>query len=241
MLLVQEQKCEHVDNNDNEWVVYLAATYHVVCTKKLFTTYKTRNFGTVKMANTSFSKIVGIGNLCIKTNVGFTVMLKNVRHVPDLCFNLISTLVMDRAGYCNHLGNGRWKLTKGPMVVARGRICYGLYMTHVKTCKKKFNAVETIEKTPQLRVMVNSVVPKRVKFSLPDSVTDGGAICDEECRDGKPATCDEDEMKDSKDLEQGERAPTLEMVEPHEKRSTGECRKDNFKNIWSFDEGEPEN
>ena len=107
VLLIQEQKCEHVDNNDNEWVVYLAATYHVVCTKKLFTTYKTRNFGTVKMANTSFSKIVGIGNLCIKTNVGFTVMLKNVRHVPDLCFNLISTPVMDRTGYYNHLGNRR--------------------------------------------------------------------------------------------------------------------------------------
>jgi hypothetical protein len=57
----------------------------------------------------------------------------------------------------------------------------------------------------------------------------------------KLATCDDDEVKDSKDLEQGERAPTLEMVEPHEKRSTGECRKDSSKNIWVSDEGEPEN
>jgi hypothetical protein len=31
------------------------------------------------------------------------------------------------------------------------------------------------------------------------------------------------------------------MVEPHEKRSTGECRKDNFNNIQVSDEGEPEN
>jgi hypothetical protein len=74
-------------------------------------------------------------------------------------------------------------------------------MTRVKACKKKFNAVGTIEKTPQLRVM--SVAPKRVKFSLPDSATNGGAICDEECRDGELATCDDDEVKDSKDLEQG--------------------------------------
>jgi hypothetical protein len=44
----------------------------------------------------------------------------------------------------------------------------------VKACKKKFNAVgiieiiavETIEKTPQLRVIINSSAPKRVKFSL---------------------------------------------------------------------------
>ena len=56
-------------------------------------------------------------------------------------------------------------------------------------------------------------------------------ICDEECRDGKLAICDNDEVKDSKDLEQGERALTLGMVEPYEKRSTTECQKDSSKNI----------
>uniref|UniRef100_A0A2N9IQA4 CCHC-type domain-containing protein n=1 Tax=Fagus sylvatica TaxID=28930 RepID=A0A2N9IQA4_FAGSY len=172
VLSVQEQKCEHVDNIDDEWVVNSAVTHHVICTKELFTTYKAGDFGIVKMGNTSYSKIVGT--------------------------------VMDRADYCNHLGNGRWKLAKGPMVVARRRICCGLYRTRVKACKKKFNAVGTIEKTPQSRVMVNSVAPKKVNFSLLDSATDGEVICDEECRDGKLSTCDEDEVKDSKDLEQGE-------------------------------------
>ena len=46
----------------------------------------------------------------------------------------------------------------------------------MKAYKKKFNAVgiieiivvETIEKTPQLRVIINSNAPKRVKFSLPE-------------------------------------------------------------------------
>jgi hypothetical protein len=83
VLSIQEQKCEHVDNNDDEWVVDSAATHHVVRTKELFTTYKAKDFGTVKMGNTSYSKIVRIGDVCIKTNVGFTVMLKSVRHVPD--------------------------------------------------------------------------------------------------------------------------------------------------------------
>jgi hypothetical protein len=59
----------------------------------------------------------------------------------------------------------------------------------VKAGKKKFNAVGTVEKIPQLRVMVNSVAPKRVEFSQPDNDTDGGVICDD------------DEVKDSKDLE----------------------------------------
>ena len=35
--------------------------------------------------------------------------------------------------------------------------------------------------------------------------------------------CVDDEVKDSKDLKQGERVPALEMVEPHRKRSTEEC------------------
>ena len=108
---------------------------------------------------------------------------------------------MDRVSYCNHLGNGRWKLTKGHMVVVRGRICCSLYKTRVKAYKKKLNTVGTTDKTPQLSVMVNSVAPKRVKFSLPDSATDGGAICDGECRDGKLTTCDDDELKNSKDFE----------------------------------------
>ena len=88
--------------------------------------------------------------------------------------------------------------------------------------------------------MINSIAPTRVKFSLPDT-TDRGAIWDEECRGAKPATCDDDEVKDSKDLKQGERAHTLEMVEPHEKRSNRECRKNSSKNIWISDEGEPKN
>ncbi len=38
----------------------------------------------MKMGNTSYSKIVGIGDVCIKSNACCMVMLKDVRHVPDL-------------------------------------------------------------------------------------------------------------------------------------------------------------
>jgi len=49
----------------------------------------------VKMGNSSYSKIVGIGNVCIETIVGSTVMLKNVQHVPNLRMNVFFTLAMD--------------------------------------------------------------------------------------------------------------------------------------------------
>ena len=95
VLSIEEQKCEHVTNNDVEWIVNSAAPHHIIPTKGLFTKYKARDFGTVKMGNYNYSKIVGIGDVCIETNVGSTMMLKDVRHVPDLRMNVFSTLAMD--------------------------------------------------------------------------------------------------------------------------------------------------
>ena len=118
------------------------------------------------MGNSSYSKIVGIGDVCIKTNVGCMLILKDVLHVPDLRMNVFSTLAMDRAGYCNYLGNGIWKLTKGTLVVVSGHACCGMYRTYVKTCKKKFNEIKNFENAPQMRVGIKGVDTKNVKFSL---------------------------------------------------------------------------
>ena len=59
----------------------------------------------MRMGNTSYSKIAGIGDICIKTNVGCTLVLKDVRHVPDLRMNLISGITLDRDGYKNYFVN----------------------------------------------------------------------------------------------------------------------------------------
>jgi len=40
------------------------------------------------MGNSSIADIVGIGDVCVQTNTGFTLTLKDVRHVPDLRLNL---------------------------------------------------------------------------------------------------------------------------------------------------------
>ena len=75
--------------------------------------YKEKNFGAMKMGNSNYLNIVEIGDVCIETSVGNTVILKVVQHVLDLKMNVFSTLAMDRAAYCNYLGNGRWKLLRG--------------------------------------------------------------------------------------------------------------------------------
>ena len=54
MLFVEKQQCEHVANNDVEWLVDSTTSHHVSPKKGLFTTYKAGDFGTVKMDNSSY-------------------------------------------------------------------------------------------------------------------------------------------------------------------------------------------
>ncbi|RDY10892.1 hypothetical protein CR513_04511, partial [Mucuna pruriens] len=51
--------------------------------------------------------------------MGMRLWLKGVKHVPYVCFKLISVHMLDDGGYDNHFGYGKWKLTKGNLVVAR--------------------------------------------------------------------------------------------------------------------------
>ena len=90
----------------------------------------------------------------------------------------------------------------------------------MKTCTKKFNEIKNFEKTPKMSIGINDAETKRVKFSLPNSASEEEVVGNEEYEDAK-ATWDYDEVKDPRGLEYGEQYPPLEIVEPHENRTTG--------------------
>jgi len=62
--------------------------------------------------------VIDIGTVCLKTSNGTMLILKNVRHAPDIRLHLISASVLDDDGYFNTFGGAQWKLTKGSLVVA---------------------------------------------------------------------------------------------------------------------------
>ncbi|KAK9906214.1 hypothetical protein M0R45_002714 [Rubus argutus] len=98
-------ECLHVDNCLGvQWVVDSGAAFHATSHEEFFTTYKAGDFGTAKMGNESYSKISGIGDICLLTDVGCQLILKDVRHVPGLRLNLLSTGVLDQEGYHHHGG-----------------------------------------------------------------------------------------------------------------------------------------
>ncbi|KAA8550265.1 hypothetical protein F0562_001949 [Nyssa sinensis] len=189
-----EEECLHV-GNETEWVVDTGASYHATYNKQFFTSYKAGDFGTVKMGNISHSNIVGIGDVCIRTSVGCTMTLRDVRHVPDLRLNLISGIALDREGYINYFGNGIWKLTKGSLVVAKGKACCALYKTSLKACKDGLNFIEDgISPNlwhKRLGHMSEKGLPILAKKSFIPFAKDGGEVQEEPTRDETPLMTDD--------------------------------------------------
>ena len=101
------------------------------------------------MGNNSYADIMGIGDICVETNIGYTLALKDVRHVPNMHLNLISTHILDKEGYGSYFGDGRWRLYRGSLVLAGGKICCTLYKTQVKVCKDVVSATQE-DSTPNL-------------------------------------------------------------------------------------------
>ena len=143
-LLCNQEDCCHVPvaKQDVEWLVDSTTSYHCIPKREYFSTYKAGNCGTVKIGNESVSQIVGIGDICIQTSMGCTLMLKDVRHISDLRLNLISVHVLDKDGYSHFISSGNWKLTKISLVVARRRLRCLLYKTQAMVCGGKLNAID---------------------------------------------------------------------------------------------------
>ncbi len=118
----------NIDYNDSYWLVDSGASFHVTPHESFFSSYRSGDFGTVQMGNHDKSLIVGIGDVILTSNTGCKLVLKDVRHVPDMRHNLISTGKLNDDGFVNRFGDGKWTLTKGSLTMARGRKEGTLYL-----------------------------------------------------------------------------------------------------------------
>jgi len=117
----------NISCDESSWVVDTGAASHVTSRKDFFSSYTPGDFGTLSMGNETVSRVVGIGAICLETSVGTKLVLNNVKHAPDVRLHLISVGVLDDEGYVSTNGDGKWKLIKGSLVVARGNKRCGLY------------------------------------------------------------------------------------------------------------------
>lgn len=76
------------------------------------------------------------GDVQVRLPNGTELKLKQVRHVPNLTKNLISVSQLSDEGCITMFGSDQWKLSKGTIVVARGKREGTLYVT---TSRNSFN------------------------------------------------------------------------------------------------------
>ena len=64
---------------------------------------------------------MSIRDIYLETSIGCKLSLKDVRHVQNIHLNLIFISKLDDDGYINQFSEGKWKLTKGTLVLAKER------------------------------------------------------------------------------------------------------------------------
>ncbi|VFQ98128.1 unnamed protein product [Cuscuta campestris] len=183
---------------DCTWIIDSGASCHLTPHREFFSSYTGGDFGYVKMGKgDKSSKIVGMGTVCLKTNTGCRLTLRDVRHVPEFRFNLISAGGLDGDGYVSRLGEGKWKLTKGFLIVARGKKENRLYVMQAKMCRGDQNTAPSTDLShKRLDHMIEScqsILPED-DIPFPTIQSDHGGEDGEQC-------CGDDVARDSDVLE----------------------------------------
>jgi hypothetical protein len=73
-------------------------------------------------------QIVGMGKVKIKKRNGNQLLLKEVRHVPDLRKNIISIGKLESEGCISIFEDKAWKVTDGSLVIEKGEKVGTLYL-----------------------------------------------------------------------------------------------------------------
>ena len=91
------------------------------------------------MGNEGSCRIVGIGDVCLTTSTACKLLLKDVRHIPEVRLNLISVGRLDDEGYTSSIQNGVMKFNKGNLIMAQARKINTLYLMHARVCQEEVN------------------------------------------------------------------------------------------------------
>ena len=142
MVVVCDDMINLISDVETNWASDNGASVHATSCKDFFTAYTPGDFGIVKMGNNDKAKIIGKGDVHLVTANGTKLVLKSIRHVEGLRFNIISIGKLDDDGYSNNFGGGQYKLTKGSMIIARGKKISHLYYIHTKLSSVCINALE---------------------------------------------------------------------------------------------------
>jgi hypothetical protein len=117
--VLQDALILSIDNISESCIVYSSASFHATPNRNHFLDYVQGDFGQVHLGDDAPCKIVGMGKVKIKQSYRNQWFLKEVRHVPDLRKNLISTGKLESEGCISIFTYKVWKVTKGSLVIEK--------------------------------------------------------------------------------------------------------------------------
>ena len=108
---------------DEVWVLDSGSSYHVTSNKEWFSTYKPGDFGVVYQVDGAPQRIMGMGDIKIKTQDGDELVLQDVRYVPRARRNLISLGELHGKGYVYRVDRDKltMRVKKNKELVMKGR------------------------------------------------------------------------------------------------------------------------
>ena len=99
LVILHDPNSLNLVSDESMWIIDSGATVHVTARNEFFTSYTSGDSGVLKMDNDGVSKVIGVGDVCLQTNMRMQLLLKGVKHALDVRFNLIFVHVLDDFSY----------------------------------------------------------------------------------------------------------------------------------------------
>ena len=125
----------------SSWIADSACTAHMTYDRSSFAKYNSVSGASVEMGTRAKTEVVGSGDIVITLSAdghSEKCRLKDVLHVPEFEYSLLSISTLDRRGIATTFGNGKFVMRKGTRVVGTGKLVGSLYVLDTVEPKKHF-------------------------------------------------------------------------------------------------------
>ena len=141
--LIEAESLSMVDQKAKDvWVLDSGCTFHMTSRRDWFVDLQDNGGTTILLGDDLSVQSQGQGSIRINTHGGTIKVLNNVRYVPDLRRNLISTGTLDKLGYGHEGRDGKVRYFKHNKTALRGNLMNGLYVLDGETVVPEICNVE---------------------------------------------------------------------------------------------------
>ena len=132
-------------NNITNWVVDTRATRHICFSKELFLNYEeVIDEENVYLGDSGTARVAGKGNVLLKFTSGKSLALHSFLHVPNMCRNLVSGFLLNKADLKIVFESNKIVLSKNGDFVGKEFCHEGLFVLEIDI---EENIVKLIQET----------------------------------------------------------------------------------------------